>query len=293
MTGSVLKAGQILPTMDAVVAHAREGASSREVLDLVARAARGSDGRDPEATFRAAYQALRDHFSFVHDPLGVELVQTPARTLSRGGGDCSSATPLVLAVAKAAGLRGRAVLVSHDREGVRVAEHVFPQVRIGGQWVPADLSEDLPIGTRATFTGTPVLETFDVDDEGAQRGVGFVGELFGGLIGGLVSIFNTREQRRAFETQANAERDAVVGQANAERDAILGLAREQGLATRAVSSHRLQEARTRANVAQLGIREASELAQDVLTVVTQTLPALLFLFLVRMLAPAARDMVSA
>ena len=194
----------------------------------------------------------------------------------------------MLAVAKAVGLQGRAVLVSTRRgDGVLVAEHVFAEVYFDDDWQPADLSEDLSIGQVAPVPDGAILEAFRVDDADAMQGVGFLGAITS-AIGGVFSLLGAKEQGKTARRQAEAVRDAETARANAERDALLGLASAQRDATLGVSRDNLSGRRLDALVTSQSIRELRGVSRDVLVLANQTLPALLFLWLVRALVPAAK-----
>lgn len=89
---------------------------------------------------------VRRNLLFTPDPFGTELLQTPGATLQLGIGDCDDLTTLLLALARAVGIRARPV---GQGSGGRFS-HVAPQLYIGGRWAWADPSlQDARLGAAA------------------------------------------------------------------------------------------------------------------------------------------------
>lgn len=72
--------------------------------------------------------------SFVPDPYGAEVFQSPDVTLSLGAGDCDDHATLLGAMMTSVGIPTR--LVASGINGS--LSHVFPGVRIGERWLAAD-----------------------------------------------------------------------------------------------------------------------------------------------------------
>ncbi len=96
---------------------------------------RGLDERDQVGMVRAIYEFVRDSIRFVAEP--GEQVQTPARTLLWGYGDCDCKTALTCALLESVGLTWRTVLLS--RNGVPF--HILPQALVGGRWTHLEVSD--------------------------------------------------------------------------------------------------------------------------------------------------------
>lgn len=71
---------------------------------------------------------------FIPDPVGAETFQSPEATLRMGGGDCDDHAPLLAGLAVASGIPAR--LRASGMFG-RLS-HVYPVLRLGNAWVPAD-----------------------------------------------------------------------------------------------------------------------------------------------------------
>jgi hypothetical protein len=96
---------------------------------------------------------LADHFLFIRDPLGVELLHEPRYMLqvidTRAffQGDCDDAAVLGAALAKAVGLRARFRAIGFRRGGL--LSHVIADVRTPSGWVQYDVTRP------AQFTRLP------------------------------------------------------------------------------------------------------------------------------------------
>lgn len=106
---------------------------------------------------------LEEHFQFVRDPRGVELLHEPRLMLQvvagRGffAGDCDDAAVLGAALAKGVGLRARFRGVGFRRSGPLV--HVIADVRTPRGWLPLDVTKP------AQFAGSlpPVARSITVE----------------------------------------------------------------------------------------------------------------------------------
>ncbi len=73
------------------------------------------------------------HVAYVPDIDGLETLQSPGATLSLAGGDCDDHAALLGAMLRSTGQRVRLCA-----SGIGRLSHVFPEVFLGGKWVPAD-----------------------------------------------------------------------------------------------------------------------------------------------------------
>lgn len=253
-----IPAGRPLDTVEAVVQLTREGSRDPRVRAFVQEVARSQGAASMgggEALIRPAFDALRARFSYVPDPLDLDIVQTPGLTLSNDAGDCDDATALVLAVARSLGLKGRAVLVSRDGP-TRHALHVYPEVQLGGAWVPMDLASPTAYGDVPRFDGRIVREAREVDPFGVP-GVGFLDA----ILGGVASIFgasSAKSAAKANERAANAQ--AAATKHAADQDARATIIASNDAKAVALEQNRLDEKRLRASVA--ATRSTLQLVQD-------------------------------
>jgi len=98
--------------------------------------------KDERSEINALYQFVRDRIRYVKDVKHVETLQTPNQTLKIGQGDCDDKSTLLAALALSIGYAVKFVVVG---EGGNFY-HVFPEILIYGEWVPADACEPLPLG---------------------------------------------------------------------------------------------------------------------------------------------------
>lgn len=90
-------------------------------------------------------QYVRDDIRYVKDVRGVETLQTPERTLINRAGDCDDKSTLASALLESLGHPTRLVAIAF-RRGKFI--HVFPEVRIRGQWVAVETTEPVSLGWR-------------------------------------------------------------------------------------------------------------------------------------------------
>lgn len=116
------------------------------------------NSRDYDCRAQQIRSWLAEHFQFINDPYGVELLSTPRYLLNaiatRGyaQGDCDDVSILAATLGKAVGLRAKFVLVGF--EGPRAPfRHVFTILRGSKSWYSMDVTKpqrpDLPKVTRA------------------------------------------------------------------------------------------------------------------------------------------------
>ena len=90
--------------------------------------------RTPTDRARALLRWTADRVLFIPDPVRTETFQSPEATLRMGGGDCDDHAPLLAGLAVACGIPAR--LRASGMFG-RLS-HVFPVLKLGTRWVPAD-----------------------------------------------------------------------------------------------------------------------------------------------------------
>lgn len=94
---------------------------------------------------RALFEFVRDKIRYVPDILGVEMLQTPTRTLEIKTGDCDDKAILLAALLSSIGLATRFVAVGFKGGGYA---HVIVEVKLGRhpdgspRWVPLDTIAD-------------------------------------------------------------------------------------------------------------------------------------------------------
>lgn len=76
---------------------------------------------------------VRDRIRYVNDPVGLEMVQTPPRTLSIMTGDCDDKATLLATLLATMGFHTRFAAIAVN--GENFFSHVMAQVRMGSRWV--------------------------------------------------------------------------------------------------------------------------------------------------------------
>jgi transglutaminase-like putative cysteine protease len=105
----------------------------------------GVSPRNWSGEIRALHSFVRDHIRYVRDPVTVELVQTPEKTLELGYGDCDDKSTLLAAMLDATGHPARFWAVGFDGQGF---SHVLVEALVGETWVPLETILDVPVGWR-------------------------------------------------------------------------------------------------------------------------------------------------
>lgn len=128
---------------------AERGGSDPVVIDAAARIVRsaGIAGHDALGEIRALFEFCRDRVRYTRDPVGVEMLQSPARILRTRAGDCDDKSTLLVALLRAIGhparLAFRAIAANPLFPGA--FSHVYVIARHRGREIPLD-----PTPPRAT-----------------------------------------------------------------------------------------------------------------------------------------------
>lgn len=101
----------------------------------------------PQKDFNREIQALFDfvkyRIRYVKDIHGVETLQTPAKTLEYGAGDCDDKSTLLAALLESIGHETRFHAMGFRPSHI---SHVLLDVKSGGQWLPLDPTEPVAMG---------------------------------------------------------------------------------------------------------------------------------------------------
>jgi transglutaminase-like putative cysteine protease len=92
---------------------------------------------------RAILRFVQERIKYLEDVVGVETLQTPIQTLRLGHGDCDDKSILFASLMMAIGKPVRFVAIGRVKGHF---EHVFPQVKIGNEWVSAETIYRWPLG---------------------------------------------------------------------------------------------------------------------------------------------------
>ena len=105
--------------------------------------------KDQRAEVDAIFEWVQKSIRYTQDPVGVETVAIPHRTIDARCGDCDDQTALLGALLEAVGYPTRIVLAAYTQD--RDFEHVYLQVLYAGEWVDADpIMHDKPLGFAAS-----------------------------------------------------------------------------------------------------------------------------------------------
>ena len=94
--------------------------------------ASGVEPRQYGQEVRACQRFVRDQIVYVQDPVDVELVQTPLKTLEIGYGDCDDKSTLLAAMLESIGHPCKFAAVGFNGGDF---SHVLVQTKIGDVWV--------------------------------------------------------------------------------------------------------------------------------------------------------------
>lgn len=114
---------------------ARTGSHSFEIRNLATRITAHVPSKSPAAELRALYNWVRDNIRYRYDPVELEWLQSPARTVAEGAGDCDDQATLLAALAGSLGHRWRFRTVGERPD---MQKHVQAQAFDGTQWVDLD-----------------------------------------------------------------------------------------------------------------------------------------------------------
>lgn len=131
---------QMLEKTVAAMRQLIESAKERwEFVQFSRNLVKHHEGHDFLSEINTIFEYVRDRIRYVRDPFGIELVQSPMRTIQTGFGDCDDKTVLFCALCEAIGHRTRIVL--EDTSG-RSWTHVRADVFYKGKWIPADCTPE-------------------------------------------------------------------------------------------------------------------------------------------------------
>jgi hypothetical protein len=128
-----------LPHVASSIKHIAElaaaGAKTYPIRHLATEITRNVPSKQTRAELAAIYRWVRDNIRYRKDPLGLEWIQSPERTLTEGAGDCDDITAVISALAQAV---GNPVKYRTAGPSAAVQKHVFPVVWDGTTWLSID-----------------------------------------------------------------------------------------------------------------------------------------------------------
>ena len=114
---------------------AREGSHSYEVRSTATRIVHDVPSKQVRGELQALYRWVRDNVRYRFDPVGLEWVQSPARTIAEQAGDCDDMATLLAAFAGSLGHKWRFHTVGPTPT---IMKHVAVEAWDGTEWVTLD-----------------------------------------------------------------------------------------------------------------------------------------------------------
>lgn len=121
----------------------KQGKTTLTVRQLAASLVSHLRPKDYLNEARALHAYVRDRIRYVRDIRGVETLQTPAKTIEFGYGDCDDKSTLVAAMLESIGHRTRFVALGFKGKPF---SHVYVETRAGNSWVGIETTEAVPFG---------------------------------------------------------------------------------------------------------------------------------------------------
>lgn len=128
---------------------ARDGSHTYPIRSLATQIVAHVPSKQVRGELAALYAWVRDNIRYRFDPVDLEWVQSPERTLKERAGDCDDLATLLAALAGSLGHKWQFKTVG-PRPGVM--KHVFVEVFDGQQWVALDPVLEPPQPTTAART---------------------------------------------------------------------------------------------------------------------------------------------
>lgn len=141
-----------LSVMRDFVSEAQRSPYLRDFTVSILRSA-GVDSRDERSAALAVYNWISTNIAYVLDPLDVETVQAPRRTIETLAGDCDDQATLVAAMLAVIGIGSQFRVTGPDPQHF---DHVYTEARIGYQWMPLDTTNPHGAGIPSTETAEKI-----------------------------------------------------------------------------------------------------------------------------------------
>lgn len=161
---------------------AREDSSTYPIRSLATQITRDVPSKQTRQELEALYRWVRDHIRYRFDPLGVEWVQRPTRTVEEGAGDCDDMATLLSSLAQSLGhiTRWRTVgPTKNTPKHIAIEAYARHPGAPDGEWISMD-----PVLEPARATAEPraQLGTFGQRAPGAETFFTQGGSMLGGVV---------------------------------------------------------------------------------------------------------------
>jgi len=94
----------------------------------------------------ALHAFVRDQIRYVSDPVGVQIVQTPEKTLELGQGNCVQKSVLLSSLLESTGHPTRFVALEIKGQSDGQFSHVLVETKVGTRWLPLESIIPVPAG---------------------------------------------------------------------------------------------------------------------------------------------------
>lgn len=123
--------------------HASLRNTDQTVRNLALELVRNLPARNWRKEIEALHAFVRDRIRYVRDPQGVELVQSPEKTLEFGQGDCDDKSTLLAALLASIDHPSRFIAVGLNGGPL---SHVLVEAKVGNDWLPLETIINKPPG---------------------------------------------------------------------------------------------------------------------------------------------------
>lgn len=132
------------------------------IIDWARDIVSSCDWKDVDCEIASIYEYIRDNSRYVHDPLGLEYIETPLHAYEKitsgqlWHADCDDMSVLSLSLYRAIGYPVKLRAVSYRSSGS--LGHVYGIVYVKGDWIPVDL---IALNGYPGFEKKPYYRKFD------------------------------------------------------------------------------------------------------------------------------------
>ncbi len=101
------------------------------------------EAKNGAAEIDSLRQWIMQNIRYTQDVNEVETLQTPEALLTSMQGDCDDQSVLMAALAESVGYAARFAALGFSPDNFA---HVFAEVKLGTRWIPAETTENVPLG---------------------------------------------------------------------------------------------------------------------------------------------------
>ncbi len=121
----------------------RIGKKSFAVHKAALSRVRGCAQKDWQCEVKQLHAFVRDSIRYVQDPIDIERIQTPDKTLELAAGDCDDKAILLASMLESLGHPSRFVAIGFEPG---TYSHVYVETKIGANWIPLETTEPVEAG---------------------------------------------------------------------------------------------------------------------------------------------------